>query len=110
VPVPQRWWLLAVGALFAGVLCYAAEVVGGRRAAPHAILLGVAAALVTVLAVVGVGPGFTLLVVPILVVLLAIQAMFAAVLRRLGAAAWVSAVVGAALLAWPVATSMPLVS
>ena len=80
---------------------------GGLR--PHALVLGLAATLVTALAVVGVGPSFTLLVVPILVVLLVIQAGYAAVLRRLGAAPWVGAVVGATLLAWPVATSMPLV-
>jgi hypothetical protein len=109
IPVPQRWWLVAAFGICAGVLCYAAEVVGGRRVGPHALVVALAATLVTGLAIVGIGPGFTLLVVPILVVLLVIQAGYAAVLRRLGAAPWVGAVVGAALLAWPVATSMPLV-
>ena len=33
----------------------------------------------------------------------------AAILRRFGAPAWVAAAVGAALLAWPVASTMPLV-
>jgi len=109
IPVPQRWWLVAAFGLCAGVLCYAAEEVGRRKVGTHALVLGLAAALVTGLAIVGIGPGFTLLVVPILVVLLVIQAGYAAILRRLGAASWVGAIVGATLLAWPVATSMPLV-
>ncbi|MEU4717150.1 hypothetical protein AB0F73_26345 [Micromonospora purpureochromogenes] len=57
---------------------------------------------------VGLAPGFVLLVVPLFAVLVGWQAAWAAVLRRAGAPRWLPALVGAALLAWPMATTLPL--
>jgi hypothetical protein len=72
-------------------------------------VLAVATLALTALTMTGLGPAFTLLVLPLLVALFVIQGGFAAILRRFGAPAWVAAAVGAALLAWPVASTMPLV-
>ena len=108
-PIPQRWWLLAVAAVGAAGVFLAAELLGGRTARGHALVLAVATLALTALTMTGLGPGFTLLVLPLLVALFVIQGAFAAILRRFGAPAWVAAAVGAALLAWPVASTMPLV-
>jgi dienelactone hydrolase len=108
-PIPQRWWLLAVAGVGAAGVFLAAELLGGRTARGHALVLAVATLALTALTMTGLGPAFTLLVLPLLVALFVIQGGFAAILRRFGAPAWVAAAVGAALLAWPVASTMPLV-
>jgi len=59
--------------------------------------------------VAGLAPGFGLLVLPLLVILLAWQAGWAWWLRRLGGPAWLAAAVGAVVVAWPMAATLPLV-
>ena len=108
-PIPQRWWLLAVAGVGAAGVFLAAELLGGRTVRGHALVLAVATLALLALTMTGLGPGFTLLVLPLLVALFVIQGGFAAILRRAGAPAWVAATVGAALLAWPVASTMPFV-
>jgi len=72
------------------------------------ILAAVVAAL-TATTIFGLAPGFLLLVLPLLAVLLAWQAVWAAVLRRYGAPPWTAAFAGGVLVAWPVVASLPLV-
>lgn len=45
---------------------------------------------------------------PLLAILLLIQAAWGAALRRLAAPPWLIAVVGSLLVAWPIATALPV--
>jgi len=108
VPVGDRWWLLPVVTLCCAVFLFGAETASGGRIGRHALMLALAAGGLMAAAMVGVAPGFVVLVVPLLVVLLAWQAAWAAVLRRRGAPAWLIAVLGAVVLAWPLATALPV--
>ncbi|GGM62685.1 dienelactone hydrolase family protein [Dactylosporangium sucinum] len=107
-PVGDRWWLLPVVTLCCAVFLFGAESASGGCVGRHALILALAACGLLAAAVVGVAPGFVVLVVPLLVVLLAWQAVWAAALRRRGAPGWLVAVVGAVVLAWPLATALPL--
>jgi dienelactone hydrolase len=109
LPAGPRWWLLPLVALAGFALFLGAESLGGRRWIPHAAVLAVTAVVLTGLGVTGAGPAFIVLVVPLLAILLVVEAGWAAVLRRLGAPAWIGAAAGAALAAWPVALTNPLV-
>ncbi|MEV4478923.1 alpha/beta fold hydrolase [Micromonospora coxensis] len=108
LPVGARWWLLPLVA--AGCLAFltGAELVTGGRSLRYAAVGASAVLALTGAAVAGLAPGFVLLVVPLFAVLVAWQAAWAAVLRRAGAPRWLPALVGAVLLAWPVATTLPL--
>ncbi|WP_433231555.1 alpha/beta hydrolase [Micromonospora sp. CA-248260] len=108
VPVGPRWWLLPVVAVACLVFLAGAELVTDGRSWRYAAVGALVVPALTGAAVVGLAPGFVLLVVPLLAVLLGWQAAWAAVLRRAGAPRWSPAVVGAVLLAWPVATALPL--
>ncbi|MET7397086.1 alpha/beta fold hydrolase [Dactylosporangium sp. NPDC005572] len=108
LPVGDRWWLLPVVTLCCAVFLFGAESASGGGVGRHALILALAAGGLLAAAVVGVAPGFVVLVVPLLVVLLAWQAVWAAVLRRRGAPDWLVALVGAVVLAWPLATALPL--
>lgn len=104
-----RWWLLLV--LWGGfaVLAYGTErLAGGVRSGVPVVSALVVVAL-TGAAVVGLTHGFVLLVVPVIAVLLGWQAVWAAVMRRLAAPAWVIALVGSVLVAFPLATAPPLI-
>jgi hypothetical protein len=59
-------------------------------------------------AVVGLTFGFVLLIVPLLAVLLLWQAVWSAVLHRFSAPAWLIALVGSLVVAWPLATALPI--
>jgi pimeloyl-ACP methyl ester carboxylesterase len=101
--VPLVAWLVAVWLLF-GV----AERLSGGRWYLHAAVLAAPLALLLALAVVGLGPGFVVLVLPLFAGLLAIGAGVAAVLRRLALPPWLIAAVAAPSVAWIVATTLPL--
>jgi hypothetical protein len=109
LPVGVRWWLLvAVWAGFA-VLAYAAErVTAGNSVGVLAVSMVVVIAL-TAAAVVGLTSGFVLLVVPLLAVLLLWQAGWSALLHRFAAPAWLIALVGSLVVAWPIATALPVI-
>jgi hypothetical protein len=49
-----------------------------------------------------------LLVVPLLAVLLVWQAVWAALLHRFSAPPWLIALVGSLVVAWPIATTLPV--
>ncbi|WP_194821149.1 dienelactone hydrolase family protein [Micromonospora sp. S-DT3-3-22] len=108
LPVGARWWLLPVVAVGCLVFLAGAELVTQGRSWRYAAVGALAVPALGGAAVVGLAPGFVLLVVPLFVVLLGWQAAWAAVLRRAGAPRWAPAVVGAVLVAWPVATALPL--
>jgi dienelactone hydrolase len=99
--------LVAVG-VAVWVLFGAAERVAGGRWYLHGAVLAASVGLLLALTVAGFGPGFLLLVLPLLVGLLAIGAGVAAVLRRLAVPPWLAAAVAAPVLAWTVATTLPL--
>ncbi|WP_432904193.1 hypothetical protein ACQP1S_06615 [Micromonospora matsumotoense] len=108
VPVGPRWWLLPVVAVGCLVFLAGAELATDGRSWRYAAVGALAVPALTGAAVVGLAPGFVLLVVPLFAVLIGWQAAWAAVLRRAGAPRWSPALVGAVLLAWPVATALPL--
>ncbi|GAA0566191.1 hypothetical protein GCM10010172_57410 [Paractinoplanes ferrugineus] len=109
VPVGPRWWLLPV--VWAGFLLlgYAVERAGGNALTLLAVSALTVVALVAA-AVVGLTSTFVLLVAPLLAVLMVGQAVWSAVLHRFGAPRWVIAAAGSLLVAWPIATTLPLVS
>ncbi|MDG4802509.1 alpha/beta fold hydrolase [Micromonospora sp. WMMD980] len=107
-PVGARWWLLPLVALCCLVFLLGAELVAAGRGGRYAAIGGIAVAVLAGAAVSGLAPGFVLLVVPLFAALMAWQAAWAGVLRRRGAPWWLPAAVGAVLLAWPVATTLPL--
>jgi hypothetical protein len=60
-------------------------------------------------AAIGFTSGFLLLVVPLLVVLLLWQAAWSAVLHRFSAPSWLISLVGSLVVAWPLATALPVI-
>ncbi|MEU7958220.1 dienelactone hydrolase family protein [Micromonospora humida] len=108
LPVGARWWLLPVVTVGCLVFLAGAELLTQGRSWRYAAVGALAVPALGGAAVVGLAPGFVLLVVPLFVVLLGWQAAWAAVLRRAGAPRWAPAVVGALLVAWPLATALPL--
>lgn len=107
-PVGARWWLLplVVGACLLFLL--GVELVAAGRTWRRVLVVAVTVVVLSTAAVVGLAPGFVLLVVPLFAVLLGWYVGWAAVLRRYASPRWLSAVVGAALLGWPIATTLPL--
>ncbi|MFF0309832.1 alpha/beta fold hydrolase [Streptosporangium sp. NPDC004379] len=113
VPSGVRLWLLAPALLAAGALVSGLEILARRRSPSGAVLVHAWGALSVVaamaVAVVAAGaPGFVVFVIPLFAVLLAWQGVTAAGLRAAGAPVWVTSVVGAALLAWPLALTFPV--
>ncbi|MFC4021434.1 hypothetical protein ACFOW4_26320 [Micromonospora sp. GCM10011542] len=108
LPVGARWWLLPVVVAACLVFLLGVELVAAGRAGRHLLVAAVAVLALTSSALVGLAPGFVLLVVPLFALLLGWQAVWAAVLRRHAAPRWLPAVVGAVLVGWPIATTLPL--
>jgi len=109
VPVGARWWLLAVVWAGSAVLAYAAECVAGGNSFGVLTVSAVSVLAMTCAAIVGVAPGFLLLVVPLLAVLMLWQAIWSAVLHRFSAPTWLISLVGSLLVAWPIATALPVI-
>jgi hypothetical protein len=108
-PAGTRLWLLLPAFTATALLVAGLEGVAGR----HGVLGHAWAALVVVLGLTGAvftggAPSFVLFVAPLFAVLLVWQGVTAAVLRRRAAPVWSVAVVGGALLAWPLALSFPI--
>lgn len=113
VPYGSRWWWTPMVVVSCGVACAAAEFLarslrgwrrdGMRAAVLFTVLLGILAA-----AVVGVLPGFVVLVTPLLGALLLWHLAWASILTRSSAAWWLPAVLGGVLLGWPLAAVSPL--
>lgn len=108
VPVGARWWLLPVVIACVAVLLLGAELLAAGSWRRAALILATTAAVLLAATLAGRAPGFVLLVLPLLVVLLAWQAGWAALLRRRSAPAWIPALTGAVVVGWPIAVSLPL--
>ncbi|GIE88699.1 alpha/beta hydrolase [Actinoplanes regularis] len=109
LPVGDRWWLLLIIWAAFALLAYATEHVA---CGVPSRLLAVAAVFVTVLtaaAVTGLTNGFVLLVLFPLIGLMLWQALWSVFLNRFAVSAWVIAVTGAVVVAWPLAVALPLV-
>jgi dienelactone hydrolase len=108
VPVGARWWLLPIV-----VACVGLFLAGAHRLAAGApwrlpLILAATVGAVLVATISGLGPPFVLIVLPLLVVLLAWHVAWSLVLSRRDTPLWMSAVIGAVVVGWPIATSMPL--
>ncbi|WP_203734806.1 dienelactone hydrolase family protein [Paractinoplanes durhamensis] len=109
VPVGTRWWLLAVVWAGFALLAYGAERVTGGNSLAALAVSAVTVVVLTAAAIAGLTSSFVLLVAPLLAVLLVWQAAWSAVLHRFQAPRWVIALAGSLLVAWPIATTLPLV-
>jgi dienelactone hydrolase len=113
VPVGPRAWVLIPVTVCAALYCLGVEALctgHDRRTAIgiHAwTAMGALAGLCVAVAV-GAVSSYVLLVAPLIAGLLVWQGVQAAALRELSAPAWVTAAVGGVLLAWPLATTMPI--
>ena len=108
LPVGARWWLLGLVWTAFAVLAYAAERVTAGNSFAVLAVSAVAVIALTGAAVVGLTAGFLLLIVPLLAVLLLWQAFWSAVLHRFSAPSWLIAIVGSLVVAWPLATALPV--
>jgi hypothetical protein len=108
VPAGARWWLLPVVWAGFAVLAYAAECVAGGNSLGVLAVSAVAVGALAGAAITGLASGFLLLVVPLLAILLLCQAVWSALLHRLSAPSWLIALVGSLLVAWPLATALPV--
>ncbi|MEU4338237.1 alpha/beta fold hydrolase [Micromonospora lupini] len=108
LPVGARWWLLPVVLGACLLFLLGVEQVAAGRTWRRLLVVAVAVFVLSTSAVVGLAPGFVLLVVPLFAVLLGWHVLWAAVLRRYATPRWLPALVGAALLGWPIATTLPL--
>ncbi|MFC7533210.1 dienelactone hydrolase family protein [Actinoplanes sp. GCM10030250] len=108
-PAGNRWWLLLIVWSAFALFAYAAE--HAAAGAPLS-LLAIAAVFVAVLAaaaVTGLTHGFVILVLFPLIGLMLWQALWSAFLNRFSVSAWVIALTGSIVVAWPLAVTLPLV-
>jgi pimeloyl-ACP methyl ester carboxylesterase len=110
VPVGARWWLLVLVWAGFAVLAYAAERVTGGNSIGVLTISALTMIALTGAAVLGLTSGFVLLVVPLLAVLLGWQAIWSALLHRFAVPSWLIALVGSLVVAWPIATALPVIS
>ncbi|WP_326557492.1 dienelactone hydrolase family protein [Micromonospora sp. NBC_01796] len=106
VPYGSRWWLTVLL-----VLATAALLGGAHAVARPPWSIGVLAAVclpVPVAAIVGLAPGFLTLVTPLIAGLLALYLLLAGVASLTGTPWFRTIPAGALLVAWPVATSLPI--
>ncbi|MEU7758294.1 MULTISPECIES: alpha/beta fold hydrolase [Micromonospora] len=108
VPVGARWWLLPLVTFCCLAFLLGAERLADGHGVRYVATGGIAVLVLAVAAVIGLAPGFVLLVVPLFAALVAWQAAWAVVLRRRAAPWWLAPSVGAVVLAWPIATTLPL--
>ncbi|MFI6268573.1 dienelactone hydrolase family protein [Micromonospora zamorensis] len=108
LPVGARWWLLPLVAGACLLFLLGVELVAAGRTGRHLLVVAVTVVVLTASTMVGLAPGFVVLVVPLFALLLGWQAAWATVLRRYASPRWLPAVLGAALVGWPIATTLPL--
>ncbi|WP_328532778.1 alpha/beta fold hydrolase [Micromonospora zamorensis] len=108
LPVGARWWLLPLVAGACLLFLLGVELVAAGRTGRHLLVVAVTVVVLTASTMVGLAPGFVVLVVPLFALLLGWQAAWATVLRRYAGPRWLPAVLGAALVGWPIATTLPL--
>ena len=108
VPVGARWWLLPLVWAGFAVLALAGLRLSDGNSLGLLVVSAIAVVVLTAASILGLTSGFVLLVLPLLAVLFVLQAAWSAVLHRLAAPAWLIAVVTSVLVAWPIATALPL--
>jgi dienelactone hydrolase len=108
VPVGARWWLLPIVVGCVALLLVGSELLAGDTRWRQPLILAATAAAVLIATLAGLAPRFVLLVLPLLVILFAWHAGWSAVLRRRSAPVWLPALVGATVVGWPIAMSLPL--
>ncbi|MEU4822378.1 alpha/beta fold hydrolase [Actinomadura sp. NPDC023710] len=113
VPVGARVWALVPITVGTALYCLGVEALcaGHERLTAigvHAWAASAALAALLAAALVGAVSSFVLLVSPLIAGLLVWQGAQAAALRAVRAPAWVTALVGGVLLAWPLAVTMPI--
>jgi len=108
LPTGPRWLLLPAMVAAFSLLGLGTIALTGGRLWPTLGVFGCVAVILTGAAVLGIAPGFIMLIVPLLVLLLGWQAIWTSTLTRAGAPVWLVAVACAILPAWPTATAMPL--
>ncbi|MFB9361557.1 dienelactone hydrolase family protein [Actinoplanes nipponensis] len=109
IPVGARWWLLLLVWAGFAVLAYGALRLTAGNSIGVLCVSAVAVIALTGAAVAGLTNGFVLLVIPLLAVLLLWQAVWSAVLHRFAAPPWLIALVGSLIVAWPIATALPVI-
>lgn len=109
VPNGARWWLLAFAWAGFAVLAYGAEQVASGNSLGVLAVSAVATIALTCAAVVGLTSSFLVLVVPLVAALLLWQAIWSAVLHRFAAPRWLISLVGSLVVAWPLATALPVI-
>ena len=108
LPVGDRWWLLPLVWAGFALFAYATERVAAGNSIGVLTVSAVAVIALTWAAVVGLTSSFLLLVVPLFAILSLWQAIWSAVLHRFSAPPWLIALVGSLVIAWPIATALPL--
>jgi dienelactone hydrolase len=108
LPVGDRWWLLPIVWAAFALLAYAAERATGGDTLGVTAVAAVFVAVLTAAAVTGLTHGFVLLVLFPLVGLLLWQALWSAFLNRFAVPAWLIALTGSVVVAWPLAVALPL--
>jgi hypothetical protein len=107
VPHGAHRWLVALLVPATAALLGGAHAVAGQPAWAGAALAAVCLP-VLVAAAVGLAPGFLGLVAPLIGALLAVHLLLAAAARLAGAPWWRTVPAGALIVAWPVATALPI--
>lgn len=106
LPHGPRWWLIALLALAIALLLRSALALADP---PWTVaVLGAVCLPLPVAAVAGLAPGFLALVTPLIGALFAIYLLVAGVARLAGTPWWQTVPAGALVVAWPVATTLPL--
>jgi hypothetical protein len=108
LPSGPRWLLLPAMVVAFALLGLGTIALTGGRLRRVLAVFACAAVVLTLAAILGAAPGFILLIVPLVVLLLGWQAIWTAALAGAGAPVWLIAVACAILPAWPTATAMPL--
>ncbi|MFF0313963.1 dienelactone hydrolase family protein [Micromonospora sp. NPDC005252] len=108
LPVGARWWLLPLVVAACLLFLLGVEQVAAGRTWRRLLVVAITVLVLSTSAVLGPAPGFVLLVVPLFAVLLGWHVLWAAVLRRYATPRWLPALVGAVLVGWPIATTLPL--
>jgi esterase/lipase len=106
VPHGPRWWLVALLAFATAALLCAAHAVAGPSWS--VVVLAAVCLPLPVAAVVGLAPGFLAIVTPLIGALLGLHLLLTGVARLAGMPWWRTIPAGAVLVAWPVATALPL--
>jgi hypothetical protein len=109
IPAGPRWWLLPIVVAAFTAFAWGNLRLSGARLDRQLIGAVSAVGALGIATMTGLAPGFLLLVLPLLALLLLYQAVWIDVLRRFAVPAWLMALTGAILPAIPALASMPLI-